>query len=106
MRNCITGMQPLRSNRSLSCILKFKKAVSDMDVASFKESLAQDDPPDVSIYLLALWYDAKNNWNKAHEIISQVEDHNAAWIHAYLHRKEGDISNADYWYRRAGKKRP
>ena len=55
---------------------------------------------------MALWYDAKEDWEKAHELIQDIEDKNAAWIHAYLHRKEGDIWNADYWYRRAGKKRP
>ena len=45
-------------------------------------------------------------WQKAHELIQDIEDKSAAWIHAYLHRKEGDIWNADYWYNRAGKKRP
>lgn len=77
-----------------------------MDFSTFKQSLAGNNPPAVSIYLQALWYDAKQDWNKAHTLIQDVEDKNAAWIHAYLHRKEGDISNADYWYRRAGKQRP
>ena len=53
-----------------------------------------------------MWHDAKGDWNKAHAIIQNIEDKKAAWVHAYLHRKEGDIGNADYWYRRAGKSRP
>ncbi len=52
--------------------------------------------------LLALWWDAKGEWNKAHEIAQSVEDADGAWVHAYLHRKEGDAGNAAYWYRRAG----
>lgn len=78
-----------------------------MNVSSFKESLLSNEPPQQSsVYLSALWYDAKGDWEKAHVLIQDVEDKNAAWIHAYLHRKEGDTLNADYWYRRAGKKRP
>ena len=78
-----------------------------MDVVSFRESLTADTPPDeASVYLKALWYDAKDQWDAAHSLIQDVEDKNSSWIHAYLHRKEGDISNAAYWYRRAGKKMP
>ncbi|MDQ6761652.1 MAG: hypothetical protein M3015_03370 [Bacteroidota bacterium] len=78
-----------------------------MDLNSFKESLSSKQPsPDLSVYLKALWYDANQDWNKAHILIQDINDKNAAWIHAYLHRKEGDNSNADYWYSRAGKKRP
>lgn len=73
----------------------------------FKESLNNPEPPkDASVYLKALWYDAKGEWNTSHKLIQDIEDKDAAWIHAYLHRKEGDVSNADYWYRRAGKTRP
>ncbi|MDB5198481.1 MAG: hypothetical protein JWO92_444 [Chitinophagaceae bacterium] len=75
-----------------------------MNLLSFKQSLINSEPPQGSVYLKALWYDAKADWDKAHKLIQDIEDENAAWIHAYLHRKEGDISNADYWYRRAGKK--
>lgn len=72
----------------------------------FKESLLNNSvPAGISDYLRSLWYDAKGDWNKAHQIIQDVEDKTAAWIHAYLHRKEGDITNADYWYSRAGRKR-
>lgn len=53
--------------------------------------------------LLALWWDAKGDWAKAHEIAQDVPGADGAWVHAYLHRKEGDMGNAAYWYRRAGK---
>ena len=77
-----------------------------MDLESFVTSLDTDTPPkDISVYLLALWYDAKEDWDQSHTTIQDVDTKNAAWIHAYLHRKEGDTFNADYWYRRAGKKR-
>jgi hypothetical protein len=73
----------------------------------FEQSLNTSAPsPGLSVYLQSLWYDAKGDWNKAHTIIQDTEDKTSAWIHAYLHRKEGDISNADYWYNRAGRKRP
>jgi hypothetical protein len=72
----------------------------------FRESLLHSSAPaGLSDYLRSLWYDAKGDWNKAHQIIQDLEDKTAAWIHAYLHRKEGDIANADYWYHRAGRKR-
>ena len=78
-----------------------------MNFLSFKETLLQIEPPQyASVYLKALWYDAKGDWDKAHKLIQNIDDANAAWIHAYLHRKEGDISNADYWYTHAGKQRP
>ncbi len=51
--------------------------------------------------LQALWYDKKGDWDTAHEIVQNAHDPDSAWIHAYLHRKEGDISNARYWYRRS-----
>ncbi len=77
-----------------------------MDISFFKESLAGDTPPEnATVHLKALWYDKKGDWNSAHDLIQDLQDKNAAWIHAYLHRKEGDVANADYWYRLAGKKR-
>ncbi|MFN2150775.1 MAG: hypothetical protein ACK2T5_04200 [Anaerolineales bacterium] len=54
----------------------------------------------------ALWYDLNNNWDTAHSIVQAMSDVNAMWIHAYLHRKEPDIWNAQYWYRRCGKPYP
>ena len=78
-----------------------------MTLPALKESLAQQQPPhQVSVYIKALWFDAKEDWNQAHELIQDLPDKNASWIHAYLHRKEGDIWNADYWYAKAGRKRP
>jgi hypothetical protein len=53
--------------------------------------------------LLALWWDGRGDWAKAHEIAQDVAGVDGAWVHAYLHRKEGDVGNAGYWYRRAGR---
>lgn len=58
-----------------------------MDLSAFKQSLSNPNPPEVSVYLKALWYDAKGNWNKAHELIQDVAGKNASWVHAYLYRK-------------------
>lgn len=78
-----------------------------MQFEIFQQSIADNKlPQDISVYLQALWYDGNSNWSKAHSLVDSLEDATACWVHAYLHRKEGDIWNADYWYRRAGKKRP
>lgn len=75
-----------------------------MNFDDFSCSIAGHHPPDLlSLQLTALWYDAKNNWKKAHDLINDMDDVDSAWVHAYLHRKEGDNGNAAYWYRRAGK---
>ena len=77
-----------------------------MKLFEFKASLLGKEPPqNVSVYLKALWFEAKGDWDKAHEIVQDINDKEASWIHAYLHRKEGDVFNADYWYNRASKKR-
>jgi len=69
--------------------------------------MRQPAPPEgLSVYLQALWYDGKGDWDRSHETIQDVPDSTASWIHAYLHRKEGDRSNAAYWYSRAGKTMP
>lgn len=60
-------------------------------------------PGGINRYLEALWYDKKGNWHQAHEIAQDIHDPDGSWIHAYLHRKEGDLGNASYWYSRAGK---
>jgi hypothetical protein len=76
-----------------------------MDFESFKASLsAATPPPAASPLLRALWLDAKGDFDGAHAIAQDVDDADGASVHAYLHRKEGDPSNAGYWYRRAGQK--
>jgi hypothetical protein len=78
-----------------------------MNIEIFKSSLQDTVPPAaVNVYLQALWYDAKKNWEKAHTLIQDMEDKTAAWIHAYLHREEGDTGNAKYWYNKAVKPMP
>ena len=74
-----------------------------MTLTEFNLTLEGTHPPTVSPALVALWHDAKGDWHRAHEVAQDVEDATGAWVHAYLHRKEGDESNAAYWYRRAGK---
>jgi hypothetical protein len=75
-----------------------------MTLASFKASLSESAPSaDLSAELQALWHDARGDWERAHVIVQDLDSREAAWVHAYLHRKEGDRSNARYWYARAGK---
>jgi hypothetical protein len=75
-----------------------------MTTADFKSSLSHAAPvPDISPPLAALWWAAKGDWTRAHEIVQDEKGVDAAWVHAYLHRVEGDLGNAGYWYRRAGK---
>ena len=79
----------------------------DMTFDDFRESLQRDGPPRaLDRALTALWWDAKGDWKMAHESAQQDDSPRAAWVHAYLHRKEGDSSNAAYWYGRAGKNPP
>ena len=74
-----------------------------MTLSEFKRSTAGTDAPSgLSRALLALWHDANGDWDAAHLVAQDIADATGAWIHAYLHRKEGDLNNADYWYRRAG----
>ena len=75
-----------------------------MDLQTFEGSLANDAPPaDLSLAVQALWHDANDDWDEAHRLAQEQDDRDGAWVHAYLHRKEGDPSNAAYWYRRAGR---
>ena len=76
-------------------------------LAEFKESFKSDQPDgSFSDQLKSLWYDGKGDWDQAHARVDHLSDQASAWVHAYLHRKEGDIWNADYWYSKAQKKRP
>lgn len=75
-----------------------------MNYNEFIDSLRQAHPPaGISGELKALWFDGKEDWESSHNIAQDIDDKNGSWIHAYLHRKEGDIFNARYWYNKAGK---
>ena len=75
-----------------------------MTLEQFRSSLAQAAPPEtLTPALRAMWEDAKGHWTAAHALAQDIEDETGSWIHAYLHRKEGDPGNAGYWYRRAKK---
>jgi hypothetical protein len=75
-----------------------------MIVDELRASLRDEEPPPgLSPLLRALWLDGRGDWNGAHETAQEVEGADGAWVHAYLHRKEGDLGNAAYWYRRAAK---
>jgi hypothetical protein len=77
-----------------------------MTLAELKASLSGDAPPaDLPATVQALWYDARGDWDEAHRVAQDINDADGSWVHAYLHRREGDLSNAAYWYRRAGKPR-
>ena len=77
-----------------------------MELADFKDSLRQDRPPEgLGRALEALWHAAKGDWHRAHGLAQSQDDATGAWVHAYLHRVEGDLANAGYWYRRAGRPR-
>jgi len=78
-----------------------------MTLAEFRDSLKLDQPKaNLSVPLKALWYVGKGEWNNAHNEVDHLSDISSSRIHAYLHRKEGDIWNADYWYRKAKETRP
>jgi hypothetical protein len=68
----------------------------------FRQTLAAASAPPLPPLLRALWHDAKGDWDDAHRIAQDVGGADGARVHAYLHRKEGDLSNARYWYRQAG----
>ena len=75
-----------------------------LTLTDFKATLESKQPPEaLPATLVALWHDARGDWEGAHRVAQDIESTDGAWIHAYLHRKEGDASNAAYWYRRAGK---
>lgn len=72
-------------------------------LADFRATLADTAPPPLTPALLALWLDGKGDWDGAHKCVDERADEDSMWAHAYLHRKEGDLSNARYWYARAGR---
>ncbi len=75
-----------------------------MDLESFKASLADDAPPTAAgPALQALWHLSRGEWDAAHRLAQAADDSDGAWVHAHVHRVEGDARNAGHWYRRAGK---
>jgi hypothetical protein len=78
-----------------------------MTYESFMASLAEADPPDrLGDLLTSLWWDRKGEWDRAHRIAQEIPTIQGSAVHAYLHREEGVLWNADYWYTRAGRERP
>ena len=76
-------------------------------LTEFKQSLNLAQPVNgLPVQLKSLWYDGKGDWQKAHAEVDHLNDESSAWVHAYLHRKEGDSRNADYWYHKARQIRP
>jgi len=76
-----------------------------MNPKEFTSSLAQAEPPTgLSVPLAALWWDGKGDWTRSHALVDELETADGMAVHAYLHRKEGQASNAEYWYQRAGRK--
>ena len=76
-----------------------------MTLADFEAAVAERRqlPAGTSALVRALWHDATGDWDGAHALAQEVDSNDGAWVHAYLHRREGDIGNAHYWYRRAGR---
>ena len=76
-----------------------------MQLEEFRASIGQKEPPEgLTEPLRALWWDAKGDWARAHGLVDALETADGMAVHAYLHRKEGVAWNADYWYRRAGRR--
>ena len=75
-----------------------------MDLVTFERSLTHPAPPaGLPPLLEALWHERRGDWDRAHTLAQDIAGREAAWVHAYLHRREGDRSNAGYWYRHAGR---
>jgi hypothetical protein len=90
----------------LAAALRAAGGEAGMTPEEFRASTAQAaPPPGLAAPLAALWWDAKGDWDRAHEHAQAVDDADGALVHAYLHRKEGDLANAGYWYGRAGRPR-
>jgi hypothetical protein len=75
-----------------------------MKLSEFKRSISETSPPPgLTPAIAALWWAAKDDWERAHALVMDEGGQDCAWIHAYLHRLEGDLGNARYWYGKAGK---
>jgi len=78
-----------------------------MTFEEFKVSISNPQPPEnLHPLLQALWFDGKDDWESSHNIAQEIQTAEGSWIHAYLHRKEGDLGNASYWYNRANRPMP
>ncbi len=79
-----------------------------MSSRELRESAVRDNapPPGLGVVVQALWHDARGDWARAHEVAQADGGRDGSWVHAYLHRKEGDEANAGYWYARAGRTKP
>lgn len=79
-----------------------------MSFEDLQQSIARDAAPprDLRPALRALWHDARGDWDRAHDCAQEDSGRDGSWVHAYLHRKEGDLGNAGYWYARAGRAAP
>jgi hypothetical protein len=82
-----------------------QRSGKDMTLDEFTQLMENQEncPASMPKALQALWYEKKGDWDKAHQIVQDANDADSAWVHAYLHRKEGDIDNARYWYKRTGR---
>ena len=78
--------------------LKPDTAYSPMTIEEFRATLGDSEPPAVAPLVRAMWHAARGNWDEAHRIAQDINDHYGAWVHAHLHRLEGDLGNARYWY--------
>lgn len=97
-------MKVIGGVKSAHHFTQYAKMKKETDYEQFLDTLEHDRPnTDWPQGLKALWYDAKGDWGSAHDIAEQMHDSLGSWIHAYLHRKEGDQWNAAYWYRRANR---
>jgi hypothetical protein len=79
-----------------------------MSFEELQASIARDAAPPAgsTVAVQALWHDARGNWGAAHQCAQEDASRDGSWVHAYLHRKEGDVGNAGYWYSRAGRSMP
>lgn len=81
-------------------------AFTNYNMTFIELKLLTEFPKELSPLLQAMWHDHQGNWEASHNIAQEIDTRNGSWVHAYLHRKEGDQSNATYWYHLAGKNMP